>query len=104
MKIKTVLIALFISVFGLSSSSVLADAVKVRDYSDLKNIDPAFSGGLFDEGIQSLIYSKLIQLKPGSWDYVLDAAESIEQTTPALWIQLHLEHNPMIQVLSLIHI
>ena len=82
MKIKTVLIALFISVFGLSSSSVLADAVKVRDYSDLKNIDPAFSGGLFDEGIQSLIYSKLIQLKPGSWDYVLDAAESIEQTTP----------------------
>ena len=30
MKIKTVLIALFISVFGLSSSSVLADAVKVR--------------------------------------------------------------------------
>ena len=82
MKIKTVLIALFISVFGLSSSSVLADAVKVRDYSDLKNIDPAFSGGLFDEGIQSLIYSKLIQLKPGTWDYVLDAAESIEQTSP----------------------
>ena len=82
MKIKTVLIALFISVFGLSSSSVLADAVKVRDYSDLKNIDPAFSGGMFDENIQSLIYSKLIQLKPGSWDYVLDAAESIEQTTP----------------------
>ena len=82
MKIKTVLIALFISVFGLSSSSVLADAVKVRDYSDLKNIDPAFSGGMFDESIQGLIYSKLIQLKPGSWDYVLDAAESIEQTTP----------------------
>jgi len=82
MKIKTVLIALFISVFGLSSSSVLADAVKVRDYSDLKNIDPAFSGGMFDENIQSLIYSKLIQLKPGGWDYVLDAAESIEQTTP----------------------
>jgi len=82
MKIKTLLIALFISVFGLSSSSVLADAVKVRDYSDLKNIDPAFSGGMFDESIQGLIYSKLIQLKPGTWDYVLDAAESIEQTTP----------------------
>ena len=71
MKIKTLLIALFISVFGLSSSSALADAVKVRDYSDLKNIDPAFSGGMFDESIQSLIYSKLIQLKPGrEWGYV----------------------------------
>ena len=35
-----VLIALFISVFGLSSSSALADAVKVRAYSDLNNIFP----------------------------------------------------------------
>jgi peptide/nickel transport system substrate-binding protein len=83
MKIKTLLIALFVSVFGLSSSSALVDAVKVRAYSDLKNIDPAFSGGMFDESIQSLIYSKLIQLKPGrEWGYVLDAAESIEQTSP----------------------
>ena len=83
MKIKTLLFALFISVFGLSSSSVLADAVKVRAYSDLNNIDPAFSSGLFDEEIQGLIYSKLIQLKPGrEWGYVLDAAESIEQTSP----------------------
>ncbi len=84
MKIKTVLIALFMSVFGLSSlSAFAADAVKVRAYSDLKSLDPAFSGGVFDEEIQSLIYSKLIQYKPGrEWGYVLDAAESIEQTSP----------------------
>ena len=84
MKIKTVLIALFISVFGLSSlSAFAADVVKVRDYSDLKSLDPAFSSGLFDESLQNLIYSKLIQYKPGrEWGYVLDAAESIEQSTP----------------------
>ena len=84
MKIKTVIIALFISVFGLSSlSAFAADAVKVRAYSDLKSLDPAFSGGVFDEELQSLIYSKLIQYKPGrEWGYVLDAAESIEQTSP----------------------
>ena len=84
MKIKTVLIALFMSVFGLSSlSAFAADAVKVRAYADLKSLDPAFSGGVFDEEIQSLIYSKLIQYKPGrEWGYVLDAAESIEQTSP----------------------
>ena len=85
MKIKTAIIALFIVTLGLSSSLALAagDVLKVRAYSDLKSLDPAYSGGVFDEEIQGLIYSKLIQYKPGrEWGYSLDAAESIQQTTP----------------------
>ena len=79
MKIKTAIIALFMLAVGLSSSLALAagDVVKVRAYSDLKSLDPAFSGGVFDEEIHGLIYSKLIQFKPGrEWGYNLDAAES----------------------------
>ena len=85
MKIKTAIIALFMVAVGLSSSLALAagDVLKVRAYSDLKSLDPAYSGGVFDEEIQALIYSKLIQYKPGrEWGYNLDAAESIQQTTP----------------------
>ena len=57
--------------------------LKIRAYSDLRSLDPAFSQGVVDEEIQSCIYSKLIQYKPGrEWDYELDAAESIEQVDP----------------------
>jgi len=57
--------------------------LKVRTYADMRSLDPAFSQGVVDEEIQSSIYSKLIQYKPGrEWGYQLDAAESIEQATP----------------------
>jgi peptide/nickel transport system substrate-binding protein len=57
--------------------------LKVRAYGDLRSLDPAFSQGVIDEEIQSSIYSKLIQYKPGrEWGYQLDAAESIEQASP----------------------
>lgn len=54
--------------------------LKIRAYGDLRSLDPAFSQGVIDEEIQSCIYSKLIQYRPGrEWAYDLDAAESIEQ-------------------------
>ena len=54
--------------------------LKIRTYADMRSLDPAFSQGIVDEEIQSSIYSKLIQYKPGrEWGYDLDAAESIEQ-------------------------
>ena len=57
--------------------------LRVRTYADMRSLDPAFSQGIVDEEIQSCIYSKLIQYKPGrEWGYELDAAESIEQATP----------------------
>jgi peptide/nickel transport system substrate-binding protein len=57
--------------------------LKVRTYADMRSLDPAFSQGVVDEEIQSSIYSKLIQYKPGrEWGYQLDAAESIEQASP----------------------
>ena len=39
--------------------------LKVRTYADMRSLDPAFSQGVVDEEIQSSIYSKLIQYKPG---------------------------------------
>ncbi len=57
--------------------------LKVRTYADMRSLDPAYSQGIVDEEIQSSIYSKLIQYKPGrEWGYQLDAAESIEQASP----------------------
>jgi peptide/nickel transport system substrate-binding protein len=57
--------------------------LKVRTYADMRSLDPAFSQGVVDEEIQSSIYSKLIQYKPGrEWGYQLDAAESIKQASP----------------------
>ncbi|WP_423906974.1 ABC transporter substrate-binding protein [Candidatus Spongiihabitans sp.] len=54
--------------------------LNIRTYADMRSLDPAFSQGIVDEEIQSSIYSKLIQYKPGrKWGYDLDAAESIEQ-------------------------
>ncbi len=80
------------SMFGLAATTlgfsevVFADGkkiLKVRAYGDLRSMDPAFSQGVIDEEIQSCVYSKLIQYKPGrEWGYELDAAESIEQESP----------------------
>ncbi|MBX2881527.1 MAG: twin-arginine translocation signal domain-containing protein [Granulosicoccus sp.] len=54
--------------------------LKIRTYADMRSLDPAHSQGIVDEEIQSSIYSKLIQYKPGrDWGWELDAAESIEQ-------------------------
>ena len=57
--------------------------LKIRTYADMRSLDPAYSQGIVDEEIQSSIYSKLIQYKPGrDWGWELDAAESIEQVDP----------------------
>lgn len=57
--------------------------LKIRTYADMRSLDPAHSQGIVDEEIQSSIYSKLIQYKPGrEWGWELDAAESIEQADP----------------------
>ena len=57
--------------------------LRVRAYSDMKTLDPAFSSGVTDEEIQGAIYNKLIQYKPGrEWGWQLDAAAMIEQSDP----------------------
>ncbi|MCZ6883743.1 MAG: ABC transporter substrate-binding protein, partial [Gammaproteobacteria bacterium] len=70
---------------GGMSEIIFADGkkiLKVRSYADMRSLDPAFSQGVTDEEIQSCIYSKLIQYKPGrKWGYQLDAAESIKQVS-----------------------
>ncbi len=57
--------------------------LRIRSYSDLKSLDPAFSQGLPAEAVQAPMYSKLVQFKPGStWETQLDAAAMIEQVDP----------------------
>lgn len=70
--------------FGAGSSATAANGVlRVRSYSDMKSMDPAYSGGLFDEEIHSAVYSKLIQFTPGrEWGWQLDAATMVEQVDP----------------------
>ena len=57
--------------------------LKVRDYSDIKSLDPAFFLSVPEENINACIYNKLIAFKPGrKWEWELQAAKSIEQTDP----------------------
>jgi peptide/nickel transport system substrate-binding protein len=54
--------------------------LKVRDYSDIKSLDPAFFLSTPEENIMACIYNKLISYKPGTkWEWQLEAAKSIEQ-------------------------
>lgn len=67
-----------------SFHSAYADGgtLRVRAYSDIQTMDPAFSSGVVDEEIQAAIYNKLVQYKPGrEWDWQLDAAEMIKQVS-----------------------
>lgn len=59
-----------------AESSVL----KIRSYSALQIMDPAFALAAPEEWIAGAIWNKLVAFKPGSdWETELDAAESIEQ-------------------------
>lgn len=56
--------------------------LRVRSYSDMTTLDPAFSNGVTDEEIHSCIYNKLVQYEPGrEWGWQLDAAAMIEQVS-----------------------
>lgn len=57
--------------------------LKVRDYSDIKSLDPAFFLSVPEENINACIYNKLIAFKPGrKWEWELQAAKSIQQADP----------------------
>ena len=62
------------------AQSAKGGVLRVRAYSDLNVLDPAFYQNAYNVDVMNCIYSKLIQYKPGSsWDWELQAAESIEQ-------------------------
>ena len=70
---------------GFPRRAMAADGstLRTRGYADMRTLDPAFSQGVVDEEIQSSIYNKLIQYKPGrEWDAQLDAADMVEQVDP----------------------
>jgi peptide/nickel transport system substrate-binding protein len=60
--------------------SVEDDVLRIRNYIDVRSLDPALmlSGG--EALIGTTIYLSLVQFKPGNtWEWELDAAESFEQ-------------------------
>ena len=58
--------------------------LRVRTYSDITSIDPAFLMATESDGnITMAIYNRLVTYKPGeTWQWTLDAAEQIEQVDP----------------------
>lgn len=86
----------FLKLSGASAGLMLAPTVlpkiswsagkktlKYRDYADVMNFDPAFSGNVIDENIFGCIHEKLIVYKPGkTWEWQLQAAESIKEMDP----------------------
>lgn len=85
LKSVTALGAIVALPMGMSARAMAMsnNVLRVRSYSDLRSLDPAYSGGVFDEEIHGCIYNKLIQFKPGSeWEWQLDAAAMIKQVDP----------------------
>ncbi len=57
--------------------------LNVRAYLEPDDYDPLDASGFLEELLYGCIYRKLIQYVPGDdWDWQLDLAESIEQTSP----------------------
>ncbi len=68
--------------FPFSIAQADGGTLRIRTYSDMTTLDPAFSIGVVDEEIHSSIYNKLVQYKPGrEWGWQLDAAAMIEQVS-----------------------
>lgn len=67
---------------GLPGMSWSAEGgvLKVRDYSDISTLDPAYFIAVPEEVVMGAIYNKLVSYKPGrEWGWQLEAAESMEQ-------------------------
>lgn len=59
------------------------NVLRVRSYSDIQVMDPAYRLAQPEGDIMECIYTRLVSYKPGSeWGWELDGAESIEQTSP----------------------
>ena len=59
------------------------DILRIRNYSDIVNMDPAFIKSKNDDIIDGCLMHKLITYKPGDkWEWQLDAAEYIKQIDP----------------------
>ena len=56
--------------------------LRIRLYSDMANIDPAFRTSNNDETIMDCVFSKLVTYGPGSYELKNDLAEKIESSEP----------------------
>jgi peptide/nickel transport system substrate-binding protein len=57
--------------------------LRVRAYSDIQVMDPAYRLAQPEGDVMEAIFTRLIMPKPGNeWDWALDGAEYIEQTSP----------------------
>ena len=68
---------------ALPARAQAASVLRVRSYSDIQVIDPAFTRASPEGDIGRCLFRSLVVFQPGTaWKYTLDAAESIEQRDP----------------------
>src|ERR1700730_11306191 len=71
------------SLFPEPGRAQAAGIVRVRSYSDLQVLDPAFTKAAPEGDIAHCLFRSLIQFKSStSWEWELDAAEKIDQIDP----------------------
>jgi peptide/nickel transport system substrate-binding protein len=57
--------------------------LRIRNYSDIDTLDPAYAKSKNEDIVNGCIQNKLIAFKPGEkWEWQLEAAEAIEQLDP----------------------
>ena len=57
--------------------------LKVRSYSDIQNLDPAFRKASTEDDVMRCIFPGLASMSPGdSWKWQLDGASKLEQVDP----------------------
>jgi peptide/nickel transport system substrate-binding protein len=69
--------------------------LRIRLYSDIGNLDPAFRLSNNDEVVIDAIYSKLVTYAPGSYELVNDLAEKIEPSEDGKTITFKLREGVM---------
>ena len=71
------------SLFQAVPSRAQASVLRVRQGSDLQQLDPAYRATSSENNVMRCLYRTLVRYKPGdAWVYENDAAQSIEQTDP----------------------
>jgi peptide/nickel transport system substrate-binding protein len=73
-----------VSAFGLPAYGQARDRVVVRVARDIQNLDPAFRIGAIEGNVMRAVFQRLASFKPGSLEYVNDAAAELNQINDKL--------------------
>ena len=69
---------------GIRRARAARERLVIRQERDIQNLDPAFRIGVVEGNVMRAVYQRLVSFKPGSLDYVPDAAAEIKQPNDKL--------------------